>query len=447
MSNHTDKKKFFFPLGNNPWILYFPFLIAFVCWALISPTNGFSGDEARYLEYAHNLLNGFYSPPAPNIELINGPGYPIFLLPFVALGLPLITITICNAFMYYISIVVLHKALLMIVSQRTTLIFSLFWGLYYIAYQGIPFIHTETLTYLLVVMVIHCLIKSFQQNGTKASVISIIWCGFFMGYLVLTKMIFGHVLIILIIGTVILRLIYRNDINIKRLLIILAIALGTTSPYLIYTYRITGKLFYWGNGNDSLYWMTATAPNEYGSWFPNPLEDYDSVYLTYYIPGTGDSLIKYHREDLEDIKQYTGIDKDDAYFRHAIENIKDHPSKFVENYIYNVGRFIFQYPFSYGMHRPKVLIVFPIQGILLTLVLISLVITLMNWRRVPFPIKFLLFMTLLYCAGSTVVTAYLRMFTVIVPILVTWIAYMLENAIQIKLKINPLTQNKAEDTA
>jgi len=445
MSNYTDKKRFNFSFGNNPWLIYLPFLVAFVCWAIVSPTNGYSGDEARYLEYAHNLLNGFYSPPAPNIELINGPGYPIFLIPFVALGLPLITITLCNAFLYYISIVILHKALLMIVSQKTTLIFSLFWGLYYIAYQGIPFIHTETLTYLLVVLVIHCLIKSFQPNGKKAPLLSIIMCGFFLGYLVLTKMIFGHVLMILLLATTILRLLFRSDTNIRKLLIILLVAFGTTSPYLIYTYRITGKLFYWGNGNDSLYWMTANAPNEYGSWFPNPLEDYDSVFLTYYLPGTGDSLIKYHQGDLEDIKKYTGIEKDEAYLKHALENIKDHPLKFVENYIYNVGRFIFQYPFSYGIHRPKVLIVFPIQGVLLTLVILSLTITLLNWRRVPFPIKFLLFLTFLYFGGSTLVTAYLRMFTVIVPILLVWIAYMLENTMHINLKFRSLAGDTSKN--
>jgi hypothetical protein len=48
---------------ENPYLLFLPFLIAFLIYIIINPTNGTSGDEARYLSYANNLMNGYYSPP------------------------------------------------------------------------------------------------------------------------------------------------------------------------------------------------------------------------------------------------------------------------------------------------------------------------------------------------------------------------------------------------
>ncbi|MBK7212890.1 MAG: hypothetical protein IPH88_06260 [Bacteroidales bacterium] len=114
---------------KNPYLLFSPFLIAFVIFVIINHPHGNEGDSERYLMYAKNLLHGFYSPPAPNIELINGPGYPILLMPFVALGLPYLCITLLNAVMYYLSIVVLYKSLMMIV-KRIQLSSSVSSGLY-----------------------------------------------------------------------------------------------------------------------------------------------------------------------------------------------------------------------------------------------------------------------------------------------------------------------------
>ena len=115
-------------LPQNPWLLFLPFLVLYIIFVFIFPTTGHQGDEERYLMFADNLVHGFYSPPAPDINLTNGPGWPIILAPFVALGLPLMCITVMNAFFYYLSAVFLYKALRETVSQKLTLFFSLFWG-------------------------------------------------------------------------------------------------------------------------------------------------------------------------------------------------------------------------------------------------------------------------------------------------------------------------------
>ena len=134
---------------KNPYVLFFPFLILYII-IIIESNKGvvsFVGDEARYYRFAGNLLKGFYSPPAPKIDLTNGPGYPIILTPFVALGLPMITMKLINAFFYYLSIIFLFKSLQQIVTFRLTLIFSLIWAFYYHAYIEVALLFNR-ITYM-----------------------------------------------------------------------------------------------------------------------------------------------------------------------------------------------------------------------------------------------------------------------------------------------------------
>jgi len=423
------------PIIKNPYILFSPFLISFIIWVIISPPNGTSGDEARYLGCAQNMIHGFYSPPAPNIELTNGPGYPILLIPFVALKLPLISITLMNAFFYYFSIVLLFKALKEIVTPVVATTFSLLWAFYFIAYQSITFIHTETFTYLLVTFLALTILKAFRNN-TNALIVRkyVILSGVILGYLVLTKMILGYVLLIMLIGSGLFWLLNRQNLNFRKGAFIILVALATTSPYLLYTYQLTGKVFYWGTGSDTLYWMSSTSSNEFGSWFPDREMETDPNFFTNYIPGCKDSIILHHGAELEVIHKLKGIEQDDAYKDLAIRNIKAHPFKYAQNLVYNTSRLLFQYPASYGIHRPVIMITFPINGILLTLILISLIPSLINWRKIPFSIRFLLVLVILYLCGSLLVTAYIRMFAIIVPLLLLWIAFIFQNTFRINLR-------------
>lgn len=120
-------------LMRNPYILFSPFLLLFMIYVSLFHTDLMEGDEGGYIELAKNLLNGFYSPPPPDINLWWGPGYPILLMPFVFLKLPLICITLLNTIFQYLSIVFLFKALIKIVDFNKALLFS-FSGHYVIAH-------------------------------------------------------------------------------------------------------------------------------------------------------------------------------------------------------------------------------------------------------------------------------------------------------------------------
>jgi len=431
-------------LPTNPYLLFLPFLAIYIIYVLMFPTNGHRGDEERYIMFAHNLTNGFYSPQPPHVNLTNGPGWPLILVPFIALGLPLICITITNAFFYYLSIIFLYKALKETVSMKTTLIFSFFWACYYVAFQNLPFTHTETFTYLLITMFIYTFIKAFKAVDKKAVKKYTLLAGLILGYIILTKVAFGFVLIFTVIGTVLVWLTNRRAATYRRGMFIALIGLATVAPYMFYIYQLTGRVLFWStNAGASLYWGSTPYKGEYGDW-KLELKQGPEEMGNYNIPGAGDTLIAHHKKDYDEILKYDGMEQDDAFKRMAINNIKNHPLKYLQNCVLNVGRLIFHYPFSHAIQRPKILLVFPINGIILTLMLFSLIPTFRNWRRLPYPLRFMLIFIFMYLGISTMVTALVRMFTVAVPVLLFWIAYIFQKTVRVKLDFDE-TEGKASE--
>ena len=414
--------------------MFLPFLVLFIAIALIFPTNGNESDESRYLMFAQNLVHGFYSPPAPNIDLGNSPGYPIILIPFIALSLPLICVTILNAFFYYFSIVLLFKSLERLVSFKIALIFSLFWAFYYNSYQNIYLIISETFVSFLICLLIFSLTSAFDLKNSRKTEFYIYLSGLTIGYIALTKVIFGYVVLLMLIVSFFLWLLNRTSIYYKKGLLILLIGMFTTAPYLAYTYHLTGKIFYWSSfTGDNLYWMTSPDESEYGSWIKYPT---DSLSKTTFVPD-GQKLIEInHQKDFDEIKKYKGMERDEALKRLAIENIKSHPAQYIKNCFYNVGRILFNFPYTYTREKPTTLLRIPLSGTIVFLALFCIFPTLVNWKKINYPLRFLLFFILLYLGASILACAETRMFTVAVPILLVWISFILQKTTTIKIKLD-----------
>lgn len=447
--------KYQFKLPENPFLLFSPFLLLYVLIVLIFQTNTLWGDESRYLMYAQNLLQGFYSPPAPEIELRNGPGYPLLIVPFIALHLPILLIKLLNPVFLYLSVVLLFKVLRQFVSFKVAVFISLFWACYYNSYENMPLIVTESFSIFLVSALMFCLLKAFNTDASKKAKKYIYLAGFLLGYIALTKIIFGYVIMVMLTCSVLLWLINHKVLNYRKSAIIFLIAFVTTVPYLIYTYNLTGKIFYWGtSGGNNLYWMATPYKNEYGSWFPDPKFEDDSVpwgnnavdqqiggqlnpkNRNNHIEGTEDSIKAYHQINFQEINKYNGPERDDAFKRIAINNIKAHPLKYIQNCISNAGRMLFNYPYSYSLQKPGTLLRFPLTGIIVVLMLFCIVPTLINWRKISFPIRVMLLLILVYLSGSIFGSAEIRMFTLITPLLLFWIAYVMQNTIKIKIKFS-----------
>ena len=387
--------------------------------------------------FAQNLIHGFYSPAPPAIDIGDGPGYPILLIPFLVLGLPLIWVTLINAALYYISIILLFKALLQFVSFPMALIFSLFWACYYNSYENIALTVPETFTAFLISLLIFYLLAAFNPLNAKKAKKYIFFCGFIVGYIALTKVIFGYVLLFMLLGSALLWIVNRKNPNYRKVVTIFLIALATSAPYLIYTYHISHRVLYWGTtGGENLYWMSTPFKGEYGSWVQYPI---DANIKKNTFSGAEDSILSNHQKELTEIFKFKGVERDDAYKRIAINNIKSHPVKFIKNCISNIGRLLFNYPYSYTLQKNATLLRLPLSGILTVLMMICIIPTFIKWQRLIFPLRIMLFFVLLYLGGSILASAETRMFTVIIPVLLFWVAYIIQRSLKFQFRFDETT--------
>ena len=140
-----------------------------------------------------------------------------------------------------------------------------------------------------------------------------------------------------------------------------------------------------------------------------------------------------HGEDYAEIMAYEGPERDDAFKRIALENIKAHPLKFGKNIIANFGRMFFGIPKSYYSQQPSVLLrIFP-QSFLLVFIVLCAIPTLLHWRKILFPMRLILLFAVIYIGGSSLLAAFPRYFYVISPMLFLWIAFIFDQTIQIKI--------------
>ncbi|MEP7108362.1 MAG: hypothetical protein ABI760_10265 [Ferruginibacter sp.] len=421
---------------KNPFILFSPFLLFYITYILISPTQGTKGDEGRYLEFANNLIHGFYSTPPPDINLWNGPGYPVLLMPFVALHLPLICMSLMNGVLYYLSVILLFKTLRQFVSLNKAVVFSLFWACYYISFEEMNYILPEVFTSFLISLLLFNLVRSFDSgNKSKRNAI---YSGLIMGFIVLTKVIFGYVILCMFIGIGIGWVVNRRLFNYKRGILIMLISLGTILPYLVYTWHLTDKIYYLSNsGGMSLYWMSSPDENEVGDWYhARVVRQTDTLNSgidvdTKLIPGWNNYLYSKHSKDIQEINKYTGVERDNAYKKIAINNIKRYPLKYLKNCISNCERLFFGFPYSYRVQRYNLRM--PLNMFVVVSMFFSMVVTIINWRKIFFPLRFLLFFIFLYLSLSLLVSTYIRMFTVIQPALLFWIAFIFQKSIKLNL--------------
>ena len=141
----------------------------------------------------------------------------------------------------------------------------------------------------------------------------------------------------------------------------------------------------------------------------------------------------HHRADYLEINKYTGVERDDVYKKLTIRNIKAHPVKYLQNCVSNVGRMLFDYPYSFFPQKPGLLLRLPPNGIIALLALFCLVPTVLNWRKMIYPVRYLLFFALLYLGGNVLGAADIRMFILIAPMLLLWIAYTIQKTVRVEL--------------
>jgi hypothetical protein len=402
-------------------LLFIPFLFLFFYFISSGGAAELKGDENRYLMFAKNILNFSYSPKE-EVNLWSGPGYPIIVAALLYFGLSLQIIKYINAIFLFSSIFLFYKTLINLVDRKKATIFTIMFGFYVSIYSFslVPYLLTEPLTIFLISLISFTLIKYFPEKKVPFSIILIL--SVLLAFLALTKIIFGYVLLFASIISFTIFVFANNNKN-KNTLYLFLLALFFCTPYLYYTYTLTGKCFYWGDsGGMSLYWMTTPFPNEHGDW-----NNFDFI-----IEGkVQKNLKKNHEEFFNQISKLNSIQKDEAFKKRALSNILKYPEKYFNNWLANIERMLFGYPFSYRSQLTNFkaipnMFVF-VLGVLLLYPTIKL------FDQIPVQLKILLLLGFIYLLLSSLLSAYRRQFFIITPIIFIWEIYTLGSLLKIKL--------------
>ncbi len=297
------------------------------------------GDEWRYLLYAQNLLEGHYSP-REHVVLLNGPGYPLLLAPFVSYdwqeGARLL-----NAFLH--AGVVLYAWLLLYPALPIRWALGVVAAL--IAYpalrEHLPLLYTEVFTAFL------CAAWTFHAWNATKDRRHLGVAGVLLGVLCLTRVNFGPATVGLGLVAGAVWFLRRNELA-RSYGLQAAIALVLCVPYLAYTYSLTGRWFYWSSaGGNMFYWLTSPFPEEYGDWYHQGW-----VYQN--------ELLRSHHQLIHD--RTTGLganpklplldqlfnisspESGDDFMTQGLKNVREHPLKFAYNWCANVSRLFFDVP-------------------------------------------------------------------------------------------------------
>ena len=406
-------------LRLNIFYRLLPFLLLYVIICVLLSENKLVYDEQRYMAFAKNLLAGFYSPPYPNYNLWNGPGYPLLMVPFVFLKLPLIWIKILNAIFLYVSLILSFKTFTFYASKKASFLFTALLGLYFPIYEQIPYIYTECLTWFLITLVCYLFLKNYQQKNISWGIIFA--AALSISCLAMTKIIFGYVIEVMVFVSLFALFLPQTRSTAKKSALIFLLSFIFCLPWLFYTHHVSRQSFYWGNsGSMSLYTMSSPYPNELGDWMT--------------IPDLSES--PNHKVFMDSISKLNSLQKDEAYRAVAISNIRQHPGKYFFNWMNNIGRLLFSFPFSnapqavtnYFTIVPNMLIVF--------FILFSIIISILNYKKIPQDIILIMVFVFVYVFGSSLVSGYRRMFYVTMPIWFFFILYVLNNFVTVQIKRN-----------
>lgn len=407
--------------SEKPYLAFLPLLMLYIVIVLVLNENKLIGDEKRYWGYATNLLTGIFN--YKDKLFWSGPGYPIILMPFALFKTPFIIPKLLNAIFLYLAIVFNYKTLSLYIKKERALLLAILLGFYYpISIKMLPFMLTEILTFLLISLITYYLLTFFIKKENK----DIILISFLIGYLIMVKIIFAYVIKVLILIAIVACVISKGNLRNKwtQVLKINLLALLFCIPYLVYSYQTTNKLIYWGNsGGLSLYWMSSPYKTDLGDWF-------------YYDLDNNQKLIKNHGSFMKKISKLSPVEKDETLKAKAIENIKNKPLKFLNNWCANLGRLFFNYPYSYN--KPSIRIFFYLipQAFVFVFGLIATFLSITRTKEYPFELILLMLLVGVYLGGVSLLSAYIRFFYILLPIIYVWICYTFTKVVSINLNNN-----------
>lgn len=323
------------------WIIFAASL--FVDWQRIAGTlpRTIGGDEWRYLYYANNLLHGYFSPH-DRVVIWNGPGYPALLMPFVKADW-LDGARYLNAFLHAGMMAYAWWILRSVLPRPWALGAVVVLSFYGPLNEHLPLLYTEVVTsFLLVAWIFHALRAPERPMHLVAAV-------FYFAFLAMVKVAFGSALAVFLIIMLVVWWRGRSRIALAYLKHG-ALAMALCLPYLVYTYQLTGRPFFWSSAMpDNFYWLTTPDPEEWGDWYhqgwvyQNPMLRAHHAYVVDRTTGLArDPNLPW----MDQIFNTGTLESGKIYMAEGMRNIREHPLKYARNWCGNIVRLFLDVPVS-----------------------------------------------------------------------------------------------------
>lgn len=400
------------------------FAVVFVVYTLrlvVASPSALVWDEARYLDCAVELSKGHLASEN-NTDFVNGPGYPLILWPFVASGLPLFLLRLLNGVFVALAAVLLRRTIKDYAGTRwaaaTVGIVALHPNLLRLG----PYLMTEPLTIFCICAFLFAFTRALREPCHSWRWIAAAAFAFF--YLIMTRVIFGHVVLVTLAGSLAAMVIFKSiRTALARTALIAALAFALCIPYLAYTRAHTGQSLCWStNGGELLYWATSHHPGENGHWF-----SYDDATS---LP----ELAPNHKSFIERVNKLSVPEREAEFAKAAKENIASAPGAVLYNWLCNVSRLFFGFPRSFQTEEMSTLALIAFNAPLLLLLGSALILGVMRVKSLPPEIAILFCIAAIYLGGSSVASALPRYFLVITPVLWLFTATTLAKNVVIRLR-------------
>ena len=394
----TNEKTFFIVLGILYLIIFF-----------ILP-HDLEGDQSRYLDQVDNLIEGHYANPNdPHVK--NGPGYPFFLVVFKIIHAPLILPRLFNLGFMLGAVYFFYKTLSIYLEEKTSLLLSLALGLHPLAIYRLADLLTEIISIFLLAGFMYLFILALRSKEWRWKLM--IGAGLFLGYLILTKVIFNYVALacgLLFLG---LGLVTRNTALLKAP-VIFFFSLIMCLPFLVYMYQLTGKVYSWGtNSGEILFYRATEYDDEAGNWYSTKfIINEDEEKEGYNVA----PLQERYGELLRSLSDMPRMQRDSILQKVAVEKLKAHPDLYVKNILSSLSRMFFNMPMSFRYQRVVDLVYIIPNVILLILLAVSILISLKFRKTFPPELWITLFFFLIFVGGMGLLNARGRYLVTILPI-------------------------------
>lgn len=374
-------------------------------------------DEARYLEYAVNFTQGFYvTDQEPNF--VNGPGYPVVLMPFTgspqaAMGARLLNALFMGGATFFVWLTVRRYA-----GARWAFAGAAVTAFHpTLVWMGFALM-SEPLSMFLLTGFMWSFTHALRDRGWRWTA----GAAFFLGWLILTRVFFGHVLLASAVLCVALMTVRPWRQKLARALVILGAAFLFCTPYLAYTQAKTGQFLCWStNSGELLYWISSHHEGENGHWFN--MEDVLAM----------PELAPLHSEFFKEVHSHPILEREKMFKEAAVANLKANPVRVAYNWACNLTRLAFGFPRSHLPEELRSVVLILFNGPLIFMAAAAGLLGLRFWRTVPVEIWVLMGFAAFYLGGSTLAPCLPRYFVLMVPILWLGIAQVWSRHVEVKV--------------